>query len=314
MEEENFVKHDQGKTMLSLVDPVFIEDVGKVLTFGANKYGPHSWKKCDDINRYRNSAYRHFNSYLNDEVNDPETGLSHLSHLATNIMFLNYLEAKQETQNILFDVKNIKKMFIDKLNKEEFIIDKTNVKLVEIIGVSFIADENSIFGIPNEDYINMEIEWYNSKSLNVNDMKKTPKIWQQISDSNGFINSNYGWMIFSEENGNQYDNVLKELINNPSSRRGEMIYTRPSMHQDYNKNGMSDFCCTATVDYFIRDGILYAVVKMRSNDVIFGFKNDYAWQKYILDKLAKDLEVVPGDIIWQASSLHVYERHFGLIR
>jgi thymidylate synthase len=63
----------------------------------------------------------------------------------------------------------------------------------------------------------------------------------------------------------------------------------------------------------IRYGRLNAVVQMRSNDVVFGYRNDYAWQKHVLQKLAKDLGVVEGDIYWNAGSLHVYERHFNMV-
>jgi len=60
---------------------------------------------------------------------------------------------------------------------------------------------------------------------------------------------------------------------------------------------------------------------MRSNDVVFGYKNDYAWQKYVLDNVAKDITVdgsigkniEPGNITWQVQNLHVYERHFNLV-
>lgn len=214
----------------------------------------------------------------------------------------------------MFNVKDIRNQLIDMLKNEDFIIDKSGVKMIELIGSSFIADEAAIFGTPNNDYIKREIAWYNSQSLNVFDLKDTPTIWKQISDKDGFINSNYGWMIFSPDNGNQYENVVNELSKNPSSRRAEMIYTRPSMHTDYYVNGMSDFCCTLGVDYFIRDDKLNAVVKMRSNDVVFGFKNDYAWQKYVLNYLSSDLGIPVGDIIWQASSLHVYEKHFKLVK
>jgi thymidylate synthase len=68
----------------------------------------------------------------------------------------------------------------------------------------------------------------------------------------------------------------------------------------------------------IRDGKLQVVVQMRSNDVVFGYRNDYAWQKTMQMALIDDLSfhgvnVVAGDIIWNAASLHVYERHFKLI-
>jgi hypothetical protein len=72
MEDKDFVKHDEHKIMLVLVDPHFVNGVGGVLTFGAEKYGPNEWQKCDDINRYKSSAYRHWNAYLSGEIYDPE--------------------------------------------------------------------------------------------------------------------------------------------------------------------------------------------------------------------------------------------------
>ena len=204
------------------------------------------------------------------------------------------------------------------LENEDFVINKDGSKMIEIIGQSFYADESTIFGSINTKYIQREIEWYKSTSRNVYDMPKTPKIWKDISDKNGFINSNYGWCIFTEENGDQYKNVIRELRKNKDSRRASMIYTRPMMHSDYNKNGMSDFMCTNAVTYFIRNNRLSCNVQMRSNDSIFGYKNDLAWQQYILDKLKSELEIdytelQLGNIVWNSASLHVYERHFYLV-
>jgi len=99
-------------------------------------------------------------------------------------------------------VEDIRNYFKDALALEEFVIDKTGVKTIELINASFIADEESIFGEPNHDYIRREIDWYLSKSLNVNDIPgKVPEIWKQVADNKGNINSNYGWCIFSPENG-----------------------------------------------------------------------------------------------------------------
>ena len=84
--------------------------------------------------------------------------------------------------------------------------------------------------------------------------------------------------------------------------------------------------------YYIRDGYLHASVQMRSNDVIFGYRNDYAWQKYVQDDLLFSLNEIligdekgdelrkytstlePGYIFWQVQNLHVYERHFDLVK
>ena len=211
------------------------------------------------------------------------------------------------------NVQTIQDSFVELYTKKQFVTDKTGVKTIELVGASFVCDKPAIFGEPNFDYIKRELEWYESESLNVNDLQPTPQIWQDISDKDGMIHSNYGYLIYSEKNGRQFMKVRDELIKNPNSRRAVMIYTRPSIHNEYNKNGMSDFICTNAVQYLIRDKRLHAVVQMRSNDVVFGYRNDFAWQRYVLEFLADELKLEYGDITWQVGSLHVYERHFNFI-
>lgn len=211
------------------------------------------------------------------------------------------------------NVQSIQDAFVNLYESKQYVTDKTGVKTIELVGASFVCDKPAIFGEPNIDYIKRELEWYESESLNVNDLKPTPQIWQDISDKDGMINSNYGYLIYSAKNGKQFLKVKDELKKNPNSRRAVMIYTRPTMHEEYNVNGMSDFICTNAVQYLIRDNKLHAVVQMRSNDVVFGYRNDYAWQRYVLEFLADELRIDYGDITWQVGSLHVYERHFKFI-
>lgn len=211
-------------------------------------------------------------------------------------------------------VKDIRDLFKVAYNQKEFTIDRTGAKTIEIIGATFIADEDHIIREPSYEYIERELEWYKTMSLFVEDIPGTvPAIWKQIASEDGKINSNYGWCIYSSDNGQQYDNVLAELKSNPDSRRATMIYNRPSMHTDFEKNGMNDFMCTFANSFFIRDGELHSHYIMRSNDSVFGYNNDYAWAKYVQKELAHDLGIEVGSLIWTASNLHVYERHFDLI-
>ena len=215
-------------------------------------------------------------------------------------------------------VNDIRKHFIGELNDRAFTTDKTGQNTIELLGASFIADEPAIFGTPNQEYINREIDWYISASTNIHDIydrgTAPPEAWQYAADNHGNINSNYGYLIFSDIYYRQYDNVLTELLENPDSRRASMIYQRPSIWTEYNENGKSDFICTNAVTYYIRNDELQSVVQMRSNDVVYGYKNDYAWQQYVLTTLAKDLGIQPGFITWQVQNLHVYERHFNLVK
>ncbi len=188
--------------------------------------------------------------------------------------------------------------------------------MLEIQGVSFKANCNSIFGVPNDDYIAMEIEWYLSQSLNVYDMKKPPKVWMDVATSYGNINSNYGYLALSAENGHQLQNVIRTLRKRPDSKQATLIYTRPTMHQEAYIDGMKDFICTNAVNYnqdSYDSNIINCIVQMRSNDAVFGYKNDYAWHSYLLDTVCVELGKKPGKIIWQVASLHIYPRHFNLV-
>lgn len=222
-------------------------------------------------------------------------------------------------------VKDIRQFFIDELNDEAFTIDKTGQKTIEMIGASFVADEPSIFGEPNNEYIQKEIEWYESQSTNINDIygegRDAPAAWKYAADRHGNINSNYGKLVFSEQYYDQFNSVVFELDNNRDTRRATMVYNRPSIWTEYNENGKSDFICTNAVTYYIREDMLNCVVQMRSNDVVFGYKNDYAWQQYMLQKVCDAYnklnmfdEIGPGVMIWQVQNLHVYERHFNLVK
>lgn len=90
-------KDDKEKNRLDLIEPEFIEGVGKVLTFGANKYEPNNWQKVEDAeDRYYAATLRHLIAWRKGEKTDPESGLSHLDHVACNIMFLQHFEREEK--------------------------------------------------------------------------------------------------------------------------------------------------------------------------------------------------------------------------
>jgi len=231
----------------------------------------------------------------------------------------------------LNSVHDIREFFIGELEDEAYTIDRTGQKTIELIGANFIADEPAIFGQPNQEYIDAEIAWYESQSTNINRLAeiygKSPAAWQYSANEYGEINSNYGTLIYSDQYHNQYNRVLNELLENPDGRRASCIYNRPSIWIDFETDGKNDFICTNSVTYYIRDSLLHAVVQMRSNDVVYGYRNDYAWQLYVMKKLCDDYNskrfdpksssqtaIEPGMMVWQVQNLHVYERHFNLVK
>lgn len=92
------MKYDQGKpqpTLLFAGLPGAVAGVIDVLTFGAQKYSAHSWRTVPEgYTRYRDALYRHLSAIERGEVLDPESGLPHWSHVATNALFLYELQGE----------------------------------------------------------------------------------------------------------------------------------------------------------------------------------------------------------------------------
>ena len=89
-----FIKYDEGKPMVSLIEPKFIEGLAEVMTQGANKYGRDNWQECKEPHRYLDALLRHTLKYWDGEKVDTESGKSHLYHIAFNAMALDYLDNK----------------------------------------------------------------------------------------------------------------------------------------------------------------------------------------------------------------------------
>lgn len=81
-------KFDAGKSRLDLIDPVAIDELGRVLQFGAEKYGSHNWRSGIAYSRLIAAALRHLFAFLRGEDFDPESGLHHVAHAMCNCMFL----------------------------------------------------------------------------------------------------------------------------------------------------------------------------------------------------------------------------------
>lgn len=88
-------KNDDGKPPMSLISSELLEGVARVLAFGAEKYEPWNWAKGMGWSRPYSAAMRHLLAWNRGENVDPETGLSHLAHASTNLMFLLTYQARQ---------------------------------------------------------------------------------------------------------------------------------------------------------------------------------------------------------------------------
>lgn len=94
---EGGLKHDENKPRMDLLDWTALEGLAKVLTFGAQKYNAHNWRKGLEYSRVISAMLRHLSAVQRGEDIDPESGLPHIDHIGCCWMFLsNYTKTKPE--------------------------------------------------------------------------------------------------------------------------------------------------------------------------------------------------------------------------
>lgn len=93
-------KNDDGKPMVSLIDPQWLLATSAVLTFRAKKYAKDNRKHVDNAHdRYLSAAYRHLLAFQSGEINDQESGLHHLAHATCCLMFLHHMSTQKNDKD-----------------------------------------------------------------------------------------------------------------------------------------------------------------------------------------------------------------------
>ena len=96
---ENSKKNDflDKKLRWDLLPLEEIEDIVKVYTEGANKYGDNTWQHLENgYQRYKGAMLRHLVEYEKGNEIDEETGCRHLAQVAWNAISMLYLSKRKE--------------------------------------------------------------------------------------------------------------------------------------------------------------------------------------------------------------------------
>jgi len=88
LEDQPGRKYDEKKIRLDLLPVLALEEIGRVLTYGAQKYDDRNWEKGISYSRCWGALLRHGFSFWRGEDIDPETGLRHMAQLACNSLFI----------------------------------------------------------------------------------------------------------------------------------------------------------------------------------------------------------------------------------
>lgn len=194
----------------------------------------------------------------------------------------------------------------------------------ELVGVKLVINKYNLFSTPIHrpfeeiwKYLYTEMCWYLSGELNPDKIVRHARMWGEIKNQDGTINSNYGHRVFYRLNKyglSGFEFALTCLQADKNSRNAIILYNEP----DLCFNGSKDFICSQHQHFMIRNNELICLVSLRSSDAIFGLYYNCPWWSLIhqqmflsLNRLYPDL--ILGRIEVFIDSAHIYERHFGLV-
>ena len=160
----------------------------------------------------------------------------------------------------------------------------------------------------NEDYAEYEWNWYLKGDRDASEIGERAKIWKQMMvEGTTEVNSNYGY--FWNKNY-QLSRVIQELKTNKETRRAIVV------HYDINEldRYKHDTPCNDVLNFYIKDDKLHLTVFARSIDLVFGFCNDQYTFAKLMEMVAFQLDIPVGEMHWMVTNLHIYPRHYDMLK
>jgi hypothetical protein len=141
------------------------------------------------------------------------------------------------------------------------------------------------------------------KWSSVEELIKTRRENSKFTDNIiGLENKPDGWRNFCVLN--QFTEVFKKLIEDPSSRQAVMTIWNPSVDNDPHK----DIPCTVAFQFLVRNKLVHMNTYMRSQDLMTGFLYDTMQFRLFQEIMAGWLGLDVGDYHHFVGSLHIYEK------
>ena len=161
-----------------------------------------------------------------------------------------------------------------------------------------------------------EILWiYQKKSNRIADLNS--HIWDSWAGEDGTIGTCYGYVIgdkfiYKGEEIDQMDYVLKQLKENPYSRR---IMTNMYQYKYLHSGGLDPCCYSMTYNVTKENGqlVLNAILNQRSQDMLAANGWNICQYALLLMAVAQVNGMVAGKLIHVIADCHIYDRHVPMI-
>lgn len=244
----------------------------------------------------------------------------------TVIFVITEVFRKRQTENIILDnrIKLNMKQYLDLLQrvlnegtKKE---DRTGTGTISIFGHQSRFSMSDGFPVLTTKKLNLksiiyELLWFlkgdtNIKYLNDNGVH----IWDEWAEENGDLGHIYGyqWRSWPDYNGGHIDQitqVVKDLKNNPDSRR--IIVSSWNVADLPNMNLPP---CHAFFQFYVAGGKLSLQLYQRSADLFLGVPFNIASYSLLLKMMAQVTNLEEGDFIHTFGDAHIYLNHLEQVK
>lgn len=157
-----------------------------------------------------------------------------------------------------------------------------------------------------------ELLWiWQKKSNNIHELHS--HVWDAWADENGTIGKAYGYQLgikhrYSDGWYDQVDRILKDLRENPASRR---MVTSIFNHHDLYEMGL--YPCAWSMTFNVTGDTLNAILNQRSQDMLTASNWNVCQYAILVHMMARHAGLKAGELIHVIADCHIYDRHVPIV-
>lgn len=157
-----------------------------------------------------------------------------------------------------------------------------------------------------------ELLWiWQKKSNRIADLRS--HIWDAWADEEGTIGRAYGYQLgvrhqYGDGWFDQVDRVLKDLRENPASRR---MVTSLFNHHDLHRMGL--YPCAWSMTFNVSGNTLNAILNQRSQDMLTASNWNVCQYAVLVHMMARASGLEAGELVHVIADCHIYDRHVPLV-
>ena len=135
------------------------------------------------------------------------------------------------------------------------------------------------------------------------------RIWDAWADEKGTIGKAYGYQLgvkhrYSDGWYDQVDRILKDLRENPASRR---MLTNIFNHHDLSEMGL--YPCAYSMTFNVSGNTLNAILNQRSQDMLTASNWNVCQYAVLVHMMARHAGLEAGELVHVIADCHIYDRH-----